>query len=342
MKILVADDDPTSRLVLKGLVSKLGHDCVVAEDGSSAWEVLSSGGIDVLLTDWMMPGVDGPELCRRLRNEVGGGYIYIVLTTGLDNPEDVLAGMSAGADDYLTKPVDKFAVQTRLVAAERVTELHCQLSQAQAQLERANIELLEQSLTDQLTGLGNRRRMDEDLNRVHARARRLGRTYGIALFDIDHFKRYNDHYGHVAGDGALRDVAACIDLIVRAGECAYRYGGEEFLVLMPDCGLGDEVSTAADRIRRSVLHAAIPHEARPSEPRIVTVSGGVSCWIPGSRLTAREVLEEADQALFAAKTAGRNQIFSAPLGGGGCLQEFGALDGPDNELALEPSGSGSI
>jgi diguanylate cyclase (GGDEF)-like protein len=329
VKILIADDDPTSRLLLKAMVSKLGHECVVAEDGSSAWEVLASGGIDVLLTDWMMPGVDGPELCRRLRNEVGGAYIYIVLTTGLDHPEDVLEGMSAGADDYLTKPVDKFAVQTRLVAAERVTELHHQLAYTQAQLEHANLELLEQSLTDQLTGLGNRRRMDEDLDRVHARARRLGRTYGVAIFDIDYFKRYNDHYGHVAGDGALRDVASCIELIVRAGECAYRYGGEEFLVLMPDCGLGDVVSTAADRIRRNVLQAAIPHEARPSGPHVVTVSGGVSCWMPGSRLSAREMLEEADQALYDAKTAGRNRISAAPLGG------------PDDGLALEVSGSGT-
>jgi two-component system chemotaxis response regulator CheY len=341
VNILIADDDPTSRLLLKAMVSKLGHECVVAEDGSSAWEVLASGGIDVLLTDWMMPGVDGPELCRRLRNEVGGSYIYIVLTTGLDHPEDILVGMSAGADDYLTKPVDTFAVQTRLVAAERVTELHRQLVQTQAQLERANLELLEQSLTDQLTGLGNRRRMDEDLDRVHARARRLGRTYGVAIFDIDYFKRYNDRYGHVAGDGALRDVASCIDLIVRAGECAYRYGGEEFLVLMPDCGLSDVVPTAADRIRQSVVHAAIPHEARPSEPHIVTISGGVSCWMPGSQLSPREMLEAADQALYDAKTAGRNRIAAAPLGGTGSLHAIGALEGPDDTLTLEVSGSGS-
>ncbi|HSZ37845.1 MAG TPA: diguanylate cyclase [Acidimicrobiales bacterium] len=341
MRILVADDDPTSRLLLKAMVTKLGHECVVAEDGSSAWDVLASGGIDVLLTDWMMPGVDGPELCRRVRNDVGGGYIYIVLTTGLDNPEDVLEGMSAGADDYLTKPVDRFAVQTRLVAAERVTELHHELAHTQEQLERANFELLEQSLTDQLTGLGNRRRMDEDLARVHARALRVGRTYGIAIFDIDYFKRYNDHYGHVAGDGALRDVASCIDLIVRAGECAYRYGGEEFLVLMPDCGLGDVVPKAADRIRQSVLLAAIPHEARPAEPHVVTVSGGVSCWIPGSQLSARQVLEEADQALYAAKTAGRNRISAAPSGAGEALRAIGAVEGPDAGRPLEVSGSAS-
>jgi diguanylate cyclase (GGDEF)-like protein len=221
-----------------------------------------------------------------------------------------------------------------------VTELHRQLVHTQAQLERANLELLEQSLTDKLTGLGNRRRMDEDLDRVHARALRLDRTYGIAIFDIDYFKRYNDHYGHVAGDGALRDVAACMDLIVRAGECAYRYGGEEFLVLMPDCGLGDVVSKAADRIRQSVALAAIPHEARPSEPHVVTISGGVSCWTPGSRRSAREVLEEADQALYEAKTAGRNRI-SVARSGDGSGPTTPTPESRDDEHALEVSGSGS-
>jgi diguanylate cyclase (GGDEF)-like protein len=148
--------------------------------------------------------------------------------------------------------------------------------------------------------------MDEDLERVHARALRVGRTYGVAIFDIDYFKRYNDHYCQVAGDEALRKVASCLDLIVRSGECAYRYGGEEFLVLMPDCGVGDVVATAADRIRQAVLDAAIPHEARPTEPQRVTLSGGVSCWILDSPLSARAVLEQADQALFDARTAGRN------------------------------------
>jgi two-component system chemotaxis response regulator CheY len=294
------------------MVTKLGHECQVAVDGSSAWECVSSGGVDVLLTDWMMPGVDGPELCRRVRNEIeGGGYIYIVLTTGLGHPEDVLAGMEAGADDYLTKPVDTFAVQTRLVAAERVTELHRTLAQTQARLEEVNLELLEQSRTDGLTGLGNRRRMEEDLARTHARAERIGRTYGVAIFDIDHFKLYNDHYGHVAGDQALRRVAECMDLVVRAGECAYRYGGEEFLLLMPDCKVEDLVLAAGERIRRAVRDAALPHEVRPTEPHVVTLSGGVSCWTPGSPLTARQVVEQADKALFQAKSAGRNRIFVA-------------------------------
>ncbi len=316
MQILIADDDPTSRLLLKAIVTKLGHECLVAEEGSSAWDLLSSGGIDVLLTDWMMPGIDGPELCRRVRDTPGESYVYIVLTTGLDHPEHVLEGMSAGADDYLIKPVDSFAVRTRLVAAERVTELHTMLARTQAELERVNVELLERSLTDQLTGLGNRRRMEEDVARTHARAVRAGRPYGVALFDIDHFKLYNDHYGHVAGDDTLRRVAAEIDLVVRAGECAFRYGGEEFLLLVPDCDPGDSIVVTAERVRRAVAEAAIPHCAQPSAPPFVTLSGGVSCWTPGSSLSALEVIEQADEALFEAKSAGRNRVHAAASLGG--------------------------
>src|ERR1700688_4468758 len=163
MRVLIADDDATSRLVLEAIVAKLGHECLVATNGSIAWELLSSQAVDVLLTDWLMPGIDGPELCRRVRDELSGQYTYVVLITGLGHPEQVLEGMSAGADDYLVKPVDPFAVQTRLVAAERVTGLHRQVADFRAQLEQANLELLGLSLTDALTGLGNRRRMEEDL-----------------------------------------------------------------------------------------------------------------------------------------------------------------------------------
>jgi diguanylate cyclase (GGDEF)-like protein len=312
LRILIADDDATSRLVLEAMGSKLGHQCVVAQDGSRAWELLSSEGIDVLLTDWQMPGVDGPELCRRVRNELSGSYIYIVLITGLGNPEQVLEGMGAGADDYLVKPVDAFAVQTRLVAAERVTNLHRQVAHFREKLEQANFELLDRSLTDPLTGLGNRRRMEEDLARTHAQALRMERAYGMVLFDIDHFKLYNDHYGHLAGDEALRQIARCLGRVVRAGESSYRYGGEEFLVLLPDCN-AEEAAIAARRICGEVANTAIPHDARPTAPPFVTLSGGVSCWKPGSVFSVTELLNQADKALFSAKSAGRNRIHVAPV-----------------------------
>ena len=311
MRVLIADDDPTSRLVLKAIVSKLGHECLVSKDGSKAWELLSSEGVDVLLTDWLMPGVDGPELCRRVRDELGGQYIYVVLITGLGHPEQVLEGMSAGADDYLIKPVDPFAVQTRLVAAARVIGLHRQLVDFRTLLEQANLDLVELSLNDALTGLGNRRRMEEDLERSHARALRVGRNYSVALFDIDHFKLYNDHYGHLAGDETLRSVARSLEGAARAGDTVYRYGGEEFLLLLPDCATAG-AAAAAGRICEAVADSAIVHDARPTAPPVVTLSGGVSCWTPGSGASVPEVLEQADQALFRAKSAGRNRVQVAP------------------------------
>lgn len=307
MRVLIADDDATSRLVLKAMVTNLGHECLVATDGSRAWDVLQAEEVDVLLTDWMMPGVDGPELCRLVRHDVSDCYVYVVLITSFGNHDQVLEGMSAGADDYLIKPVDPFSVKTRLIAARRVTALHRQLIEVRAQLERANADVTERSLTDPLTGLGNRRRMEEDLARVHARALRTHRTYGVALFDLDHFKAYNDHYGHLAGDDILRRVARCFDSEVRADERLYRYGGEEFLLLLSDSSL-EEAAAAAERLRQAVRDLAIEHAARPTEPPVLTMSGGVACATPRSPGTQPELLERADEALFVAKSAGRNRI----------------------------------
>ncbi len=312
MRVLIADDDSTTRLMLKAIVAKLGHECLVANDGSSAWEVLSTEAVDVLLTDWLMPGLDGPELCRRVRDELNGRYIYMVLITGLGHPEQVLEGMSAGADDYLIKPVDPFAVQTRLIAAKRVTVLHRQVADFRAQLENANLELLDRSLTDPLTGLGNRRRMEGDLARTHARALRVGQAYGVMLFDIDYFKLYNDRYGHIAGDHVLRQLARCFDKTIRAGESIYRYGGEEFLMLLPDCDTAAAAAVAAGRIRQAVIDWAIPHEARPAAPWLVTLSGGVTCWTPERASSVAELLDYADEALYEAKSAGRNRVHVSP------------------------------
>jgi diguanylate cyclase (GGDEF)-like protein len=307
MRILIADDDPTSRLLLATIAGRQGHECVLAEDGSTAWHLLRHGSIEVLLTDWMMPGLDGPELCRQVREEVTDRYVYVVLITGLGDRHQILEGMSAGADDYLVKPVDPFSLQTRLVAAERVTTLHRQVAHFRAELERANLKLLGQSLTDPLTGLGNRRRMEQDLAQAHAWAQRKARSYAICLFDIDHFKLYNDHYGHPAGDEALRTVAGCLGANVRATDRAYRYGGEEFLVVMPDCDLA-QAATLARRAGQAVLDRAIPHAVRPSTPTFITLSAGIAvgCGQPGQ--TTSDVIAQADRALYRAKSRGRNQV----------------------------------
>jgi two-component system cell cycle response regulator len=309
MLALIADDDPTSRLVLNALVSRRGHQTLVAADGSSAWKLLEDHEVDVLLTDWMMPGLDGAELCRRAR-ERSGPYVYVVLATALDCPEQVIEGMRAGADDYLVKPVDPLVLETRLIAAERVTALHRRVAHFQAEMERANRELLGQSLTDALTGLPNRRRMEQDLARVHERAIRSGRPYGLAMLDVDHFKLYNDHRGHPAGDRVLRTVAEVLIAVVRSGESVYRYGGEEFLLLVEEGGV-EAVTAAAERVRSRIADLAIPHPARPSPPPVVTVSAGVAGWEEGRTSGCAEVLARADHALYEAKAAGRNRVASA-------------------------------
>ena len=311
MRVLIADDETTSRLVLKAMVSRLGHETQVAKDGNEAWGLMQSEEIDVLLTDWMMPGIDGPELCRRARGLDQNRYVYVVLITSLDCPDQVLEGMAAGADDYLVKPVDPLVLQTRLMAAERVTDLHRQVAHFQQELERANRVLLGESLTDALTGLGNRRRMEQDLLAVHERAQRSGRSYGIAMFDVDYFKTYNDRYGHPEGDVVLRRVADVIAANTRSGEKSFRYGGEEFLLLLPEAEIG-EIEAAAERIRHGVESAGIDYPARPGTPALVTVSAGVAGWTLGGLASGPDVLDAADRALFTAKAAGRNRVHAAP------------------------------
>jgi two-component system cell cycle response regulator len=325
MRVLIADDEATSRLVLKAMATKLGHECLVASDGSTAWELLAEGGIDVLLTDWMMPGMDGLELCRRVRDEPGLPYVYVVLVTALGDHDKVLEGMGAGADDYLVKPVDAFAVRTRLVAAERVTALHRQLVEVQYQLELATAAATERSLTDELTGLGNRRRMEIDLADAHARALRVQRPYGVVMFDIDHFKAYNDHYGHLAGDKILRRVAHRLLSASRAGEQVYRFGGEEFLLVLTDTTV-EGAMTAAERLREAIVDLDAPHGVRETSPSVVTLSGGVAWWDPQSSMSSTDVLQAADEALFAAKSEGRNRIvMSSTFGDPWSLQSFTAL-----------------
>ncbi len=306
MRVLVADDESTTRLVVKAVVQRLGHECLIANDGDRAWTLLEEFPVDVLITDWMMPGLDGPELCRRIRARHADTYTYIVLATVLNERNDILAGMQAGADDYLIKPLDPFDVQTRLIAAERVTALHHQLTDARAELQRLNRELGEQARTDPLTQLGNRLRLREDLHALHARAQRHSQPYSIAMCDLDHFKIYNDTYGHPQGDAALQQVAAIIAADLRAGDAAYRYGGEEFVILLADEQLPAAVKVT-ERLRKAVEALAIPHRGN-NPPGILTISAGVATYTPNTGFDANTIIEHADQALYLAKQHGRNRV----------------------------------
>ena len=304
MKILVVDDDPLSRRLVETGVTRLGHDATAAEDGEAAWRRFTQDTPEVLITDLVMPGVDGLELCRRVRADPRAGYTYIILASVLGDRRDVIRGMEAGADDYLIKPVDLFDLQARLIGAQRVTDLHAELTRHRAQLAHL-------ARHDPLTGLANRRSLEEDLEVLQARSRRYGHGFAVAMCDIDRFKAYNDTHGHQAGDQALRAVAAAIAAELRLGDGVYRYGGEEFLLVLPEQTL-ETAQIAVERVRRAVERLAISQRASGPDARL-TVSAGIAAYRPGSATTAEELVQQADAALYLAKSAGRNRIAATDL-----------------------------
>jgi two-component system, cell cycle response regulator len=310
MKILIADDSPTPRLMLQRELEGLGHQCIVACDGTEAWKLFQGSGVDVVISDWMMPGMDGDELCRRVRADTAAPYAYFILHTSLEDLKHVVQGMQAGADDYLTKPFQLDQLATRLIAADRITAVHRQLASQQTELERLNEMLFQDSRHDRLTGLGNRRRMDEDLERFADLSRRYDYQLAVVLFDVDRFKQYNDTAGHAAGDEVLRSVATTLAEQCRGGDSAYRYGGEELLVAFPEQNLNNG-TIAAERMRAAIEALGIPHPGL-TPPGVVTVSGGVACLGPDE--TVASLLGRADAALYRAKQDGRNRIVGAPVG----------------------------
>jgi diguanylate cyclase (GGDEF)-like protein len=263
--------------------------------------------VDVVISDWLMPGMDGDELCRRVRSDPDAPYAYFILHTSLDDLRHVVQGMQAGADDYLVKPFARDQLATRLIAADRITALHRRLASQQFELERLNSILFEDSRRDRLTGLGNRRRQDEDLERLAEQCRRHGQGFSVVLFDVDRFKQYNDTAGHAAGDDVLRSVAGTLARECRGSDAAYRYGGEELLVAFPEEPL-EQASVAAERIRAAIEAMAIPHPGVGGDA-VVTVSGGVATFDAGG--SVEDLLSRADAALYKAKEGGRNRIVGA-------------------------------
>jgi diguanylate cyclase (GGDEF)-like protein len=305
MRVLIAEDSAMGRLLLQRAVEAMGHACLVATDGLDAWELFERETPDVVISDWMMPGLEGPELCRRIRSRPDTPYVYFVFLTVYREKEHALVGIRAGADDYLTKPLDPRDLQMCLIAAERVISVHRGLAEKTAELERANRELFASARTDALTRVGNRLRLLEDLEVLDSRAARYGSSYSIAMCDLDHFKAYNDALGHPAGDAALRALADILSEHCRESDSVYRYGGEEFVIIMPEQSVATAV-TAMERVRVAVERAAIHHPASPTAP-VLTISVGVAERRPGDG-TLAGALKRADDALYEAKQAGRNQV----------------------------------
>jgi diguanylate cyclase (GGDEF)-like protein len=306
VRVLIAEDDAVSRLMLRRAIEQLGHEVLVATDGTDAWELYCQHVVDVIVSDWLMPGMDGLDLCRRVRSSQRETYTYFMLLTSLEGKQHFLQGMQAGADDYLTKPLDREELQVRLQVASRVTSLHHQLAEKTRELESANHALAESARRDPLTGLGNRLQLREDLYRLERWLDRYGRGFGVALCDVDRFKLYNDRYGHVAGDEVLQAISRTVAETIRSGDMAYRYGGEEILVIMPEQSAETSI-IAMERVREAVARLAIPHVAnRPYG--VVTISVGLVAIGRGEQLPWEVVLNQADAALYRAKAEGRNRL----------------------------------
>jgi diguanylate cyclase (GGDEF)-like protein len=305
MKILIAEDDATTRRVIEVVLRSFEHECHTVSDGAQAWDEYQALAPDVVISDWMMSGLTGLELCRKIRAHGSGTYTYFIMVTSHGTREEILEGMNAGVDDYLVKPLDHQDLQARLVAADRVTSLHVQLADQRVELQVLNDELTAIARRDPLTGLGNRLALQEDLDLLEARVSRYGHRYCMALMDVDLFKSYNDTYGHPAGDKILQTVAAKVKGHTRGGDEVYRYGGEEFLCIFPEQSLATG-SLAVERMRFSVAGLAIPHAGTPHG--VLTISAGMAVLEPGHPKSASEVLKEADEALYRAKELGRNRV----------------------------------
>lgn len=313
MHVLIAEDDLVSRKILQRSVERLGHTCLLAADGEEALELYNEHRPDVVISDWVMPKLDGLSLCKEIRADREAMYTYFVLLTSRSDKAHRLEGFHGGADDYLTKPLDADELKLRLIAATRVTSLHRELRERARQIEQLNLDLYKDGRRDALTGIANRRAMEEDLERLHSQMHRHDHQWAIALVDIDHFKSYNDTCGHPAGDEALRRVAHCLAEVCRAHDSVYRYGGEEFLAVFPHQDLEGAIQ-AAERMREAVRALAIPNPGRtPSGP--VTISLGVAGRLAGDEGDVSDLIKVADDALYRAKQSGRDRVFCAQVEG---------------------------
>ncbi len=307
VKMLIAEDDVIPRKFLLKMLSKFWDGpLLVAEDGQQAWELMNKEFASLLIIDWMMPGLTGIELCKKIREANFGRYVYIILLTARDDQKDVLEGLNAGADDYVRKPFNTQELQLRIKAGLRVINLENELSAKNQELQSLNARLEELARIDTLMEIGNRYSFYEAAKKLHYRFMRYGDSYGLYICDVDHFKQYNDTYGHQAGDQVLRSVANAIKSNLREGDEAFRYGGEEIVVLLPLQDIEGTVASAK-RVCKAVYDLSISHSAG-IKGRVSISVGATACTQESLHANWNEVLEEADQALYQVKRAGRNQV----------------------------------
>jgi diguanylate cyclase (GGDEF)-like protein len=292
MNILIAEDGRTAALAIRLILEELGHNVKVATTGIEAWAHIEQNHWPVIITDWMMPGIDGTELCRRIRNRRGYPYSYVILLTSRDSHADKLAGLEAGADDFLAKPFDPEELHVRIKIALRILAVQNELAQR-------NTELAELATTDPLTGLKNRRYFLDLLHTTLAFAKRSEFPLSLMILDVDRFKAYNDTFGHSAGDEALRQVCVVLTHALREYETVARYGGEEFAVILQRTD-----ASAAHLVGKRIRSAICDHDW---PLQCVTVSVGLATSRPDVA-SASSLIDEADKALYVSKERGRNCV----------------------------------
>jgi diguanylate cyclase (GGDEF)-like protein len=301
MRAMVVDDDPNLRRIISLYLSHAGYEVIEAANGQAAWEHWQTDPIRLIVTDWMMPVMDGEEFVRRLRAATAmAGYCYIIMLTARTGKGDVVLGLEAGADDYLTKPFDSRELRSRVAIGQRILDLEATLTEARRQM-----EIL--AMHDSLTNLLNRRAIQHHAESEFSLANRQGTAVSLVMLDIDFFKAVNDSYGHAVGDLALRFVADMLLHKKRRYDWAGRWGGEEFLLVLPRANL-DEAARVAERIRAS--QDATPLVLADGREVALRISLGVSSALgqANNSLTFNQLLQQADEALYAAKAAGRNQV----------------------------------
>jgi two-component system, cell cycle response regulator len=296
-RILVAEDDPVSRRVLEAFLAKWGYEVILAANGTDALEILEKQDAPRLaVLDWMMPGLEGVQVCQRVREGATRPYTYMVILTARGQKEDLLKGLDMGADDYLTKPFDAQELRARLHVGQRIVDLQDALITTRDKLQF-------QATHDLLTGIANRGGVLDALGRERSRQIREGGSFGIILPDIDHFKWVNDAHGHLVGDAVLKEAARMMAACIRPYDTLGRYGGEEFLIVVPSA---DSVGAMglAERIRKTFASQPITTSAGPIQ---VTMSLGVAVSGEGFALDPQVLLHLADEALYCAKNHGRNR-----------------------------------
>ncbi len=313
LRIVMADDEPAVRVLLSRQLRRAGYHVIACANGREALDAITEHGADIVLADWMMPEIDGIELCRTVRGLSGDGalgFIFFILLTAMTDKEQVVEGFEAGVDDYLTKPYHENELMARLRAGVRIIKLQRLVQERQVEVHRINAEmailngkLQEQATTDELTRLHNRRSILERLGESWELSGRHQRPLSFLMLDIDHFKRFNDTHGHEAGDVVLKEVAAGIKRQMRGPDVCGRLGGEEFAVLCPETDL-EGAAHLAERIRCAVEALQIRHHGQSLS---TTLSIGVA-----QRCEAHDTFDaliaDADKALYHAKANGRNAV----------------------------------